>query len=508
MNELGSPLARKQAAETVIGPQKPKPQPSPLTSSSPNAKPLPVNREKVAFGLNPPGLKTQQSGQPDKPEKPRIVMQIKNGKVTTFEKSPNGKSKIVGDSEKLKSKLVPYGDDSESDTENAGIHRQKNGSPSKILQQTPSKFPQQAPNKIPLQTTNDKKNKESVDVIFDKKLNTTTSVPGNANLLDSSLRGKNDHTFSPNRRIDGLNLMGHKPKVSPQKLVDKTKSFCDASGILCVSANTSKLKANSTDSKWHVISQECAPSPSIGSNSSKDSVNSTSEWHVKDDAETPVFPKVPDRQCPGWKIENKESSGSKSKDESSKMQSKNLHENSVLNKTETSNTDSSKSHAGERAEIAAKSVHMDHQYTGTNQHHTAGSSKPSEVYKNDRVDVSEKQGLLTEEDVDSERLKLKKHKKHKKHKKEGKEFKYQELVNESSSGTDVPVKKHKKKKHKHRKDRDSDSEDRRDRKRKYEGEEYPGKRQKSDDDSDEFVWVEKTNETKENSKGRHGILHF
>ena len=98
-------------------------------------------------------------------------MQIKHGKVMTIEASPDGQRKILSDDEEVmaktsrkeshkkyskKSVLVPYGNESSSDSD-AGI--KVNDRP-----------------KV-------KKKERKEDVVFDTSLNATTSVPGNIHLM-------------------------------------------------------------------------------------------------------------------------------------------------------------------------------------------------------------------------------------------------------------------------------------------------------------------------------------
>lgn len=91
---------------------------TPPAAAAATATPLPEKRDKVVFGLN----KTPSAAKsPANSDGKRIVIQIKNGKVTTYERSPNGKSKIVN-GDMGNSKLVPYGDDSDSEEEGTYVN--------------------------------------------------------------------------------------------------------------------------------------------------------------------------------------------------------------------------------------------------------------------------------------------------------------------------------------------------------------------------------------------------
>lgn len=409
------------------------------------------------FGLN----KTPSAAKsPANSDGKRIVIQIKNGKVTTYERSPNGKSKIVN-GDIANSKLVPYGDDSDSEEEGTYVNGGR---------------------KSPYVNGKDHNMKDSERhrndnrVVFDQKLNATTSVPGNTHLLETTLKQKGDIHDSSNRQIDGLNLMVNKAREHEMSQ-DRAKTYSDDSAILCVSASSGKLKA--TSSNWQVLNQDCAPSPSVGSCSSRESVNSTSGWHIKDKLEASSFPKVPERQHPGWK---------------------------VMEETETKPTsDAAKQEASDKSLSAqVKKLFA----ANKEESHTKYDTNSDSFYQNKNIGSSESQPLLAEVDVE-EKVPHKKHKKRKKHKKEHKDVKYEQLVNESTSSTETHSKKHKKKKHKHKKERkhskhcDDSDEERcsKKHKRSYDdSDEDSGRDKKKKVDEEAYVWVEKTKDTIKQSK--------
>lgn len=445
----------------MIGPSLSKSDTSNTAAAS--ATPLPEKRDKVVFGLNKTPSPTKSPGNSDGK---RIVMQIKNGKVTTYERSPNGKSKIVN-GDKVNSRLVPYGDDSESDDEHAIV----NGGKRSLYVN--------GKNQILQDMRESEKQRNDHRVVFDKKLNATTSVPGNAHLLETTLKQKGEVHENSNRQIDGLNLMVNKTKDC-ETSQDRSKTYIDDNGILCISANSGgKVKA--TSSNWQV---DCAPSPSVGSCSSRESVNSTSGWHIKDKSDAPNYSKVPDRQYSGWKVSDE---------------------------TETKHTDITKEEASDSSLSAqVKKLFAASREDGYSKYETnvyQGKEGCDPFFQNKTIGLSERQPLLA--DVDTEGIvPRKKHKKHKKHKREHRSMKYDELVNESSSSPESH-KKHKKKKHKHKKERkhskqynDSDEEKHgRKHKRSYDdSEEDSGKEKRTRLDGDSYVWVEKTKDSLKQSK--------
>ena len=482
-NDLGSPVPRKNIPLKTHQPSSTstsstfmsnlptfmsnKSTTSPFPSKTAASTPLPANRDRVAFGIKPKqSLKPQETS---KEEKPRIVMQIKNGKVTTYEKSPNGKSKIVNGGSSS-SKLVPY--DGESDSEEESNQSKSKVSADKVAVQL---------DKLNVENesrTSAPKHKMEGAVIFDEKLNATTSVPGNTKLLESSL--KDD-------RVNGglkMKHSGHPPSLKSKDLTPDRKSTFENSSLTCITST----KINATSSSWHVLYQDSILSPSRGSNSSKESTNSTTEWQLKDPS---PFTKVPERQHPGWKV---------LEDEKRKATSgiKNNRSNATTTSPSQPNLEKDKVH---------KTV-----IDVNPQPH----SEKDKVYKTildicdqnhyssyDSVDVSDKQNLISPESNE-------KHKKHKKKKhKHGKDHddedvKYQELDNENNLET--TSKKHKKKKRKHKKEREHEEDKKLKRHREEDGykqhrkEESHSivKKRKLDtesDDSAELVWVEKTKDS-------------
>ncbi|XP_033734975.1 ubiquitin carboxyl-terminal hydrolase 36-like [Pecten maximus] len=492
-SDVGASVARKNNSSSSLSSST---QVQKSTSTQSLSTPLPDKRDRVAFGIKPQTSVKQQTE-----DKPRIVMQIKNGKVTTFEKSPNGKSKIVKDSDQMKSLLVPYGDDSESDSENTNsITKGKKT-------ETKSSSIKKDIKKIGLPLFSQKNIGRHLDdsaVVFDKKLNATTSVPGNANLLDTK-----GHGDSKNHRLDGLNLM-----VSPTK--DLTLQFSEKSafspgkrilgdnpGITCVTnlVPAGSSKVNST-TNWQVFNQDSAPSPSVGSSSSRDSVNSTTEWTVMGNKDMAVYPKVPERQFPGWKVQENEKLGNCSEDIKDCRPSP-----SSPNPRHTS-AGSAEEHRimCDKSDDSCntEAMHVSNSTSDMVSSKSTTMNQISEVMDDKSVDISDKQSLLSDSYVcsDGKQSIHKKHKKRKKHKKEHKDMKYQELAPDSDSSE--RTKKHKKKKHKLKKELKS-GDYCKDRKKLMNGEkEEDGPRKKSEsesEDSQEFVWVEKT---KDSLKGPSG----
>ena len=67
-----------------------------------------------------------------------------------------------------------------------------------------------------------------------------------------------------------------------------------------MNVNTHKL--NATPGPWHVSDNSVNQSPSLASDCSNNSINSTTEWNVMDSKEAPKTPVLPEAQYPGWTV--------------------------------------------------------------------------------------------------------------------------------------------------------------------------------------------------------------
>ena len=259
-----SQTAASTDSKSFVGGQyTPKGQKSPMSSTAPNettrtpfvpqaSKIPPANqRERVSFGIKPP----QQQGTGCKP---RIVMHIKSGKVVSLSPTKKDKSAEVTSP----SKLVPYGDESDSE-EDVGVtvkNVKKNGD----LKQK----------EIEARSNDEPKMVKSPEV---KKF------PG---VAVPSMKSKEIHT--------------DKVLNTPPKRYGTLKRSLSADGPLTVNVNTHKV--NATPGPWHVSDNNVAQSPSLASDCSNNSVNSTTEWNVVDSKEAPKTPVLPEAQCPGWTV--------------------------------------------------------------------------------------------------------------------------------------------------------------------------------------------------------------
>ena len=343
MNDFGTALPRKNHSHQSLHPSK-----SSVVTGSCNvskATSLPEKREKVSFGIGSYSKgdtvrSASDSNSKSGEAKPRIVMQIKNGIVTTIEK-PAAAGKLAERGEERLSKLVPYTGDSESDQENKSG---SSSSPQPTFPKSKSLENYHSGGSKPADsgTTGDTK------VVFDQSLNATTSVPGNAHLLETSTRERNNlrdsrsldrflpsssssssspssplhskdltlklhnrHSCSPLKRFLG-DTNGSNSSTPPASatLNSSCSSVAPGSVLTCdTSSAAGKQKVNSTTT-WLVQSQESAVSPSMASaSSSSTSINSTTEWHVTDKGDAPQYPKLPERQHMGWTVHNKEGPG-------------------------------------------------------------------------------------------------------------------------------------------------------------------------------------------------------
>ena len=106
---------------------------------------------------------------------------------------------------------------------------------------------------------------------------------------------------------------------SPPKRFGTLRRSLSADEPLTVNVNTHKL--NATPGPWHVSDNSVNQSPSLASDCSNNSVNSTTEWNVMDSKEAPKTPVLPEAQYPEWTLM---SPGSKIVAASSKVESKGI----------------------------------------------------------------------------------------------------------------------------------------------------------------------------------------
>ena len=285
--KTASPLPTSQTAAStgprnvIDGQQQfiPTVQKSPVSSTTPNettrtpfvpqgSKIPPANqRERVSFVIKPAHQQHQQQQLPGSGSQPQIVMHIKSGKVVSL--SPTKKDKGVEGNLSSPSKLVPYGDESDSE-EDVGVSV-------KIAKKTEH---------LKQKGTEDQEQKMA-------KKSTGVTTP--------AMKSKEIHTD----RV--LN--------SPPKRFGTLRRSLSADGPLTVNVNTHKL--NATPGPWHVSDNSVNQSPSLASDCSNNSVNSTTEWNVMDSKEAPKTPVLPEAQYPGWTVT---SPGSKIAAASSKVE--------------------------------------------------------------------------------------------------------------------------------------------------------------------------------------------
>ena len=96
---------------------------------------------------------------------------------------------------------------------------------------------------------------------------------------------------------------------SPPKRHGTLRRSLSADGPLTVNTNMHQ-KLNATPGPWQVTDNNVAQSPSLASECSNSSVNSTTEWNVMDSKEAPKTPVLPEAQCPGWTVISSSSKGS------------------------------------------------------------------------------------------------------------------------------------------------------------------------------------------------------
>ena len=476
------------------GPLPPKPTTIPLLSQ----------RGKVSFGISKPGPKDDAGV--TEANKPRIVMHIKNGKVffpTDGEKETANKKVNGDDTKSFKSKLVPYTNDSSaSDEEDPLVIRPKPPSSSSPNgKEKPSATKVECP-------------------IFDKRLNTTTIVPGAYKPLDSGTEQSSGVMQKPKDRGD---VSPTKPSQlrfsSPVK-----RSMSDSLSVVTSPSTPHKINATTP---WHVLDAEAAVSPSLASGSSNTSMNSTTEWHITPGSESRKIHHLPEAQCNGWKVTpvseppSGETPNVKTPEEDAKdaQQPSNAHKelNITIKKQPHNGGWESKPKNSELLKSNDEAVEVEKKSESTNTLPSVSANSTETGHSRGSEDSTSQlvngHGGSTDTDSSSSHKKHKK-KKHKRHHSD------QEEGEEQGNGCGAldllqKLKKKKKKKHKHKHKEEeeehllstSDSDiSRKGSKRSSSSSEecdMDRKRRKDRDESNTdsaFVWVEKTKESIEKEK--------
>lgn len=339
-DSFGVPLMRKSNPLMSNNVVKPKSNASAVVNTAITAKPslvhvggsnssssslLPSNREKITFDFKlanchhaqsstskmnlSPGNTSGNSGRScssvvdtsQQPKHPRIVMQIKNGKVYNYpqQTSTSGVKSVscvntppvipsvscgapgVGSTVSC---LVPYApdssEDSDQDSGRTGNHVRSPGRPS---------------NKVSSKCLLELREWSNTKVKLDPQLNATTQLPGlpKSKLVDDKEGDSKDCNGS--QSSSSLSTCGN--------FVKKQSLTSDGQLMVLTNCGTAGGKINAT-SPWVVLDSN-QQSPSVASEGSNTSVNSTSEWTVHDDKDATAS-KV-ERQYPKWTVTSSDS---------------------------------------------------------------------------------------------------------------------------------------------------------------------------------------------------------
>ena len=539
-NDIGKPVTPKPSTVSAT-----------VTAHGKPSTILPASqRDKISFGIKPTPQKpaSEQS-------QPRIVMHIKNGKVNITEKpavstSSGATTTTTQPSNKdvHKRKLVPYnsGDStSDSDADDGESTAKKvcplrDGSKDKKKEQgaaSAAKVSAESISPTKLAIKLSKANATDNAVVMDKTLNATTSVPG---AILPTHKNSDQETSSPAMS-----------SAASGRMFSPVKRVLNDGHLTCVTTPMVSPKINATTSKWQILQADSQVSPSVASESSNTSANSTTEWHVLGNGETQKTPTLPEAQCSGWTVRteeqykmflsskhNKESGKSKPETAAQHSQSAGtLQPESVTDKANkklcqddigvnySSTLPSRKSQDNlfvspstvRSCVDADKSTNSSHNGAEESVSKISNGCADGEVIKSPTSGSDASQSLTedatTTTSSHEDRSHHKKHRKHKKHKKHREhDHSSDEVRADASLSADAEssAKKHKKKKHKHR-HHDQDHSERHDSDRKHrkrhsssESELFESKRSGRDV---EYEWVERTKDNlawqREDTRGRH-----
>ena len=272
---------------------------------NPSTIPSLNQRDRVSFGIKQkvsPSATSTSSSSSSQSTSPRIVMHIKNGKVYTTENSQEDKSEMQS---KVKKGLVPYMEDSESDSDspatlsslstksspnrasaekvspvsNNNQLKQDNieiserptkaGSPVKSSSESSTVYV----NLFSKKDTSSGANNKCNGPILDSKLSATTNVPGAYGPLDKESRSKfgNNHIIANRRRasFDSSEISTNRDGAMKKQSV--------LSPLTCVTSSLKEGKSN----MWCIPKSESPFSPSAMSTASESSVKSPTSWLVQ-----------------------------------------------------------------------------------------------------------------------------------------------------------------------------------------------------------------------------------
>jgi hypothetical protein len=515
-NDLGVAVSRQ-----TLSPVK-----APHTSGSAASTPLPQEHGKISFSFNarpfqmhnqvnqpkPQPTATGQASTPAKTNTNHICLRIENGKAMSFEKSPDGMTKVIKDSSARKSTLVPY--DSDSDSGDDGLSWDRKASARVAL------------------NFSDSQEKENVSDNASHGASSGFS-PSSKLVKEKSETVASLHKASSLPGPSMPKVGGFDSKV-PQNLTLKLNTL----PLKKMSIETLCPSAKNTTTSWFVQAKDPACSPSLGScssNNSNHSTNSTTEWGESHGGKHELSARKTD---PSWKVSGSSSllkrklhlfTRSDSMEEiipsrtkhASRLKRASSVEPLLTRHPIVSSGDGSTHVDGAGASVKKSQddnalLSVDNRLGLSSLFNSGLSEKQKRTSVEQEADfssysVSDKQPLLQAEEEYSERPHKKKKKKHKKEKKKQK---YESL--QDSSVTENGHSRHKKKKKKHKRERDhheweekqliEHSESDGERKRKQhnhhgdtednEKDHSARKRKKSESsDSSEYMWQERTKET-------------
>ena len=516
--------------------------PKPHSLASPGSIPLPRQREKVSFGIKTHSEKI--ASQSTSTDKPRIVMHIKHGKVFTVETPSSGA--VKGKENKLKNKLVPYNDESDSEDQENDAGAANSVGQNKGNGEGNETATAQSSVSAPSMSSSKTNSIDKKGVVMDKNLNATLHVPGSSTPLDKiSEKGEG--------RGD-IKAPGHfKGPFSPIKM--------PSDGLLTLVTSPSHTRLNATNRSWHILEPDVR-SPSLASESSNTSINSTTNWEISEKSSPRKQLLLPESQRAGWVVrtdeEYKKYLATRGRDSitpgrttvnefkvgkechsdteamahddepvSRKERTEELRKWQRLNSAPAHITLEGKESSGHKSRKEIHEMNQSHKVVVEEEKagkRESSSESPRRYKEKDQEikttdsEVHDKTKLLNGHDSDlTPSTHRKKHKKHKKHKrKHSSEERKHENIDDSYTTTDSSSgKKHKKKKkHKKHKHKHSDKEPLLSSDGEYSYSKH--KRHSSDDgessrkkakQEEKYEWVEKTRETLDAKDKKDGESH-
>uniref|UniRef100_A0ABM0LX03 Ubiquitin carboxyl-terminal hydrolase 36 n=1 Tax=Saccoglossus kowalevskii TaxID=10224 RepID=A0ABM0LX03_SACKO len=252
------------------------------SSPRPTTIPVPSKRDKIQFNIT---MKPKQ-----------------NNQSTVRNEETKAKTSDVAATNKV---LVAYTSDSDDswDEYDETVARLSNLPTREIKQKQHHSVNSTNSDVTQVDNVEKEKTTEQSSIKIEKKTESTAKQTLNVTISpkeDNDLRGVNDEKVEKDKGMKPPNFLSPIGKTS-SNVLSRMQHVAQSSPLKLTLNKVNKV--NATSHAWRVSDLESQISPSLASDSSNHSLNSTgSDWQVIDKKDAPCTPKVPEYSHPGWKV--------------------------------------------------------------------------------------------------------------------------------------------------------------------------------------------------------------